>query len=46
MTNSTLQSTFRLPKMDCSSEENLVRMARSSAEGIRSMRFDLQARQL
>ena len=46
MTNSILQSTFRLPKMDCSSEENLVRMALSSADGVRSMSFDLPARQL
>jgi len=46
MTNSLVQSTFTLPKMDCSSEENLVRMALSSADGVRSMSFDLPGRRL
>jgi copper chaperone CopZ len=46
MTNRILQTTFRLSKMDCSSEEKLVRMALSSTEGIRSLSFDLPARKL
>ena len=40
------QSAFTLPKMDCSSEENLVRMALGGKEGIQSLRFDLPAREL
>jgi copper chaperone CopZ len=46
MTANLQQSTFTLPKMDCSSEENLVRMALGGKNGIKSLSFDLQARQL
>lgn len=46
MTPDLQQSTFTLPKMDCSSEENLVRMALSGNEGIQSLDFNLPARQL
>lgn len=45
MTNSILQSTFRLPKMDCSSEENLVRMALASEPGLGALNFDLTKRE-
>lgn len=46
MTSSLQQSTFTLPKMDCASEENLVRMALGGRDGIQSLTFDLPARQL
>ena len=46
MTPNLQQSTFTLPKMDCSSEENLVRMALGGKDGIKSLSFDLPARQL
>lgn len=46
MTANLQQSTFTLPKMDCSSEENLVRMALGGKDGIKSLAFDLPARQL
>lgn len=32
--------------MDCSAEDNLVRMAMGGQEGVRSLNFDLPARQL
>jgi cation transport ATPase len=41
-----LESTFSIPKMDCPSEENLIRMALGSVSGIRSLRFDLSRREL
>jgi copper chaperone CopZ len=37
---------FSVPKMDCPSEENLIRMALAKAEGIHSLKFDLANRQL
>jgi copper chaperone CopZ len=40
------QSTFTLPKMDCCSEENLVRMVLDGREGVQSLAFDLPAREL
>lgn len=40
------QSTFHIAQMDCPSEEQLVRMALNEAPGIRSLRFDLENRQL
>lgn len=40
------ESTFSIPKMDCPSEENLIRMALSNAEGVQSLRFDLARREL
>lgn len=40
------QSRFLLPKMDCSSEENLVRMAMGGKEGIHTLDFNLPAREL
>ncbi len=37
---------FRVPGMDCPTEEQLVRMALSEVTGIRSLDFDLGAREL
>lgn len=39
-------SVFSVPKMDCPSEENLIRMALSDLQGIGSLSFDLSKRQL
>lgn len=46
MKTTVLQSTFSLPKMDCSSEESLVRMALGNKDGIRHLDFNLPAREL
>lgn len=46
MNDDLQQSTFSLPKMDCSSEESLVRMALGGKDGIRGLEFDLPGRQL
>lgn len=40
------QSTFAVPKMDCPSDENLIRMALSGVPGISALSFDLIGRQL
>ena len=40
-----LRSTFSLPKMDCSSEENLVRMALADQPGVGHLSFELEKRQ-
>ena len=40
------RSIFNVPKMDCPSEENLVRMSLKSVEGIEDLKFDLGARTL
>ncbi|MFC3468703.1 cation transporter [Massilia oculi] len=39
-------STLAIPKMDCPSEENMIRMAVADVDGIHSLNFDLSARQL
>lgn len=39
-------STFTVPKMDCPSEERMIRLALESVPGLRSLRFDLTRRQL
>jgi hypothetical protein len=39
-------SLFSIPKMDCPSEERLVRMAMEDGEGIVALEFDLAAREL
>lgn len=39
-------STLRIPKMDCPSEENMIRMALSDIEDIKSLNFDLAQRQI
>ena len=41
-----LKSTFDVPKMDCPSEERLIRMALDKVEGVHSLSFDLQGRKL
>ena len=40
------RSKFNIPKMDCPSEENLVRMAFGDNEAIKKLEFDLQKRTL
>ena len=39
-------STLGIPKMDCPSEENMIRMALADVGGIQSLNFDLSQRQL
>lgn len=46
MTEILKQSTFSLPKMDCSSEESLMRMALSGKPAVHTLAFDLAAREL
>lgn len=41
-----LATTFKIPKMDCSAEEALVRMTLDGTEGVRSLLFDLPNRSL
>lgn len=40
------ESSFAVPKMDCPSEENLIRMALSGMGNVQSLDFDLANRQL
>lgn len=45
--NSTRRRTiFAIPKMDCPSEENLIRMALNGRDDVESLSFDLQKREL
>ncbi|MDV7171797.1 cation transporter, partial [Acinetobacter baumannii] len=39
-------STFLIPKMDCSAEEQMVRMALSPVNEVKGLTFDLPNRQL
>ena len=39
-------SLFAVPKMDCPSEENLIRMALDDLEGVARLSFDLEGRRL
>lgn len=39
-------STLGIPKMDCPSEENMIRMALADVGGVQSLNFDLSQRQL
>jgi len=39
-------STLGIPKMDCPSEENMIRMALTDVAGVKSLNFDLAQRQL
>lgn len=41
-----LKSTFRVAQMDCSAEEQLVRMRLDSVQAVRRLSFDLPARRL
>jgi len=43
---SMFESTLGIPKMDCPSEENMIRMALADIDGIQSLDFDLSGRQL
>lgn len=40
------KSIFTVPKMDCPSEERMIRMALEGVDGLRSLAFDLQGRTL
>ena len=40
------ESTFAVPKMDCPSEENMIKMALQGVEGVQSLTFDLPGRKL
>lgn len=40
------QSLYRIPKMDCPSEERMIRMALDGVEAVQALSFDLQRRQL
>jgi copper chaperone CopZ len=40
------KSTFAVPRMDCPSEENLIKMALRDVSGVQSLSFDLENRQL
>lgn len=42
----TYRSTFAVPKMDCPSEERMIRMALEGVEGLGPLSFDLAARTL
>ncbi|PPI81175.1 cation transporter [Marinobacter flavimaris] len=39
-------STYKIPKMDCPSEERMIRMALTGVENIQSLSFDLSGRTL
>lgn len=40
------KATFRITKMDCPSEENLVRMQLDNVKAVKSLDFDIPHRQL
>lgn len=42
----TSRTLFSIPKMDCPSEENLIRMALADTAEVRSLTFDLKNREL
>jgi Co/Zn/Cd efflux system component len=46
MTPRTLRTVFAVPRMDCPSEERLIRMALDGAQDVGDLQFDLQARTL
>jgi Co/Zn/Cd efflux system component len=39
-----MRTVLAVPRMDCPSEERMIRMALDGVEGVRDLRFDLQAR--
>jgi Co/Zn/Cd efflux system component len=45
-TASAWETVFSVPKMDCPSEENLIRMSLDGINGIKSLRFDLAKREV
>lgn len=42
----TYKSTFAVPKMDCPSEEHMIRMALDAWDGVQSLSFDFGARRV
>lgn len=40
------KTTFTIPKMDCASEENLIRLKLDGVAGVRGLDFDIPARRL
>ncbi|MHB1113813.1 MAG: cation transporter, partial [Acidovorax defluvii] len=40
------ESTFAVPKMDCPSEENMIKLALQDVPGVKSLSFDLANRKL
>lgn len=40
------RSEYHIPKMDCPSEENMIRLKLDGLAGIRKLEFDLEARRL
>jgi Co/Zn/Cd efflux system component len=40
------ESTFSVPRMDCPSEENMIRMALQDVKGVQALTFDLAHRKL
>ncbi len=44
MVPDSMKTVFAVPKMDCPSEERMIRMALDGVVGISDLRFDLQAR--
>lgn len=46
LTSGVWVSVFTIPKMDCPSEERMIRMSLEGHDGIRSLGFDLPNRQL
>lgn len=40
------KTIFTIPKMDCPSEENLVRLKLDGLDGVRGLDFDIPNRQL
>lgn len=40
------KSLYKIPKMDCAAEEQMIRMALDGAPGLQALWFDLQAREL
>lgn len=45
-TATVAETTFHVPKMDCPSEERLIRMALADVEGLGTMHFDLESRRV
>lgn len=45
-TATKFESTFAVPKMDCPSEENMIKMALQGVDGVQSLSFDLAGRKL
>ncbi|MES2642422.1 MAG: cation transporter [Myxococcota bacterium] len=46
MNDAVRETLFEVPKMDCPSEERLIRMALQPESGVQNLTFDLEARRL